>query len=116
MLVCKIADEQLGEIEPERHLAFQTAGDAAATAHAIRQFFDDVKSRLPSVFTDESDRLHIDDASLEAVVKGLQEYRLLGYDRHAVGTAFQLLRAGPYKARKGLISLRRPWWIASSKS
>ena len=41
LLVCKIADEQLGEIDPERHLAFQLAGDAAATAYAIREFFQD---------------------------------------------------------------------------
>lgn len=101
LLVCKIADEQLGEVEPERHLAFQTAGDAAATAHAVREFFQDVKSRLPSVFTDESDRLHIDDASLEAVVKGLQPYRLLGYDRHAVGTAFQILRGRALQGEEG---------------
>lgn len=101
LLVCKIADEQMGEIEPERHLAFQRAGDAGATAYAIKEFFQEVKRRLPSVFTDEADRLHIDDASLEAVVKTLERYRLLGFDRHAVGTAFQILRGRALKGEEG---------------
>lgn len=101
LLVCKIADEQLGELDPERHLAFQLAGKTSDTAYAIREFFQDVKRRLPSVFTDESDRLHIDDASLETVVKALSHYRLLGFDRHAVGTAFQVLRGRALKGEEG---------------
>ncbi len=101
LLVCKIADEQLGESEPERHLAFQSAGGPELTAQALRHFFQDVKQRLPSVFTDESDRIHIDDASLFAVVKGLEHYRLLGYDRHAVGTAFQILRGRALQGEEG---------------
>lgn len=101
LLVCKIADEQLGEVDPQRHLAFQSAGSTAATAYAIREFFQDVKRRFPSVFTDEADRLHVDDASLEAVVKALEHYRLLGFDRHAVGTAFQILRGRALKGEEG---------------
>jgi type I restriction enzyme M protein len=101
LLVCKIADEQLGEVDPQRHLAFQRAGSTPATAYAIREFFQDVKRRLPSVFTDEADRLHVDDASLEAVVKTLEHYRLLGFDRHAVGTAFQILRGRALKGEEG---------------
>lgn len=101
LLVCKIADEQLGEIEPERHLAFQIAGDEEVTEVAIKRFFEDVRQRLPSVFTDESDQLHIDKASLYAVVRGLEPYRLLGYDRHAVGTAFQVLRGRALRGEEG---------------
>lgn len=101
LLICKIADEQLGEAEPERHLAFQRAGDAPATGYAIREFFQDVKRRYPSVFTDDSDRLHIDDSSLEAVVRTLEHYRLIGFDRHAVGTAFQVLRGRALKGEEG---------------
>jgi type I restriction enzyme M protein len=101
LLICKIADEQLGEIEPERHLAFQRAGDAKDTAYAIREFFSDVRRRYSSVFTDDSDRLHIDDASLDNVVKSLERYRLLGFDRHAVGAAFQILRGRALKGEEG---------------
>jgi type I restriction-modification system DNA methylase subunit len=101
LLICKIADEQLGEVEPERHLAFQRAGDAPATGYAIREFFQDVKRRHPSVFTDDSDRLHVDDSSLEAVVRTLERYRLTGFDRHAVGTAFQVLRGRALKGEEG---------------
>lgn len=101
LLICKIADEQAGEVQPERPLAFQRAGDAASTGHAIRQFFTDVKRRYPSIFTDDSDRIHIDDASLEEVVRALENYRLLGYDRHAVGTAFQVLRGRALKGQEG---------------
>jgi type I restriction enzyme M protein len=101
LLICKIADEQLGEIESDRHLAFQSAGEPADTAYAIRQFFQDVKRRFPSVFTDDSDRLHIDDVSLDSVVKSLQQYRLLGFDRHAVGSAFQVLRGRALKGEEG---------------
>lgn len=101
LLICKIADEQEGELEPERPLAFQLAGSPAATAVVIRRFFDEVKTRLSSVFTDESDRLHIDDSSLDTVVRTLQPYRLLGHDRHAVGTAFQILRGRALKGEEG---------------
>lgn len=101
LLICKIADEQQGEVEPERNLHFQRAGDAATTGHAIRQFFLDVKRRYPSIFTDDSDRLNIDDNSLQAVVETLERYRLLGFDRHAVGTAFQILRGRALKGEEG---------------
>lgn len=101
LLICKIADEQSGELNPQRPLAFQPAGDAAATGYAIREFFQDVKRRLPSVFTDKSDRLHVDDASIERAVKSLAHYRLLGFDRHAVGTAFQVLRGRALKGEEG---------------
>jgi len=101
LLVCKIADEQQGESDPERTLAFQIAGDAETTGHAIRQFFEDVKRRLPSVFTDETERLHVDDASIDDVVRRLERYRLLGIDRHAVGKAFQVLRGRALKGQEG---------------
>jgi len=68
LLICKIMDEQDGELDPQRALAFQLGSSREATAEKIRRYFDTVKSRLTSVFTDESDRLHIDDASLEEVV------------------------------------------------
>jgi type I restriction enzyme M protein len=101
LLICKIADEQMGEVDPDRHLAFQRAGNTLATGYAIREFFQDVKRRFPSVFTDEADRLNVDDASLEAVVMSLEHYRLLGFDRHAVGTAFQILRGRALKGEEG---------------
>lgn len=101
LVVCKIADEQQGESDPHRHLAFQHAPDAATTAHSIRQFFEDVKRRLPSVFTDDSERLHVDDASLDNVVRRLERYRLLGFDRHVVGKAFQVLRPRALKGQEG---------------
>jgi type I restriction enzyme M protein len=101
LLVCKIADEQAGEPDPQRPMAFQAAGRAAATAHAIRNLFLEVRSRLPSVFTDDADRIHIDDDSLQDVVMTLQPYRLLGHDRHAVGKAFQVLRGRALKGEEG---------------
>lgn len=101
LLICKIVDEQAGELEPERPLAFQLAGSASLTGQVIRRFFNDVKGRLSSVFTDDGDRLHIDDSSLETVVRTLQSYRLLGHDRHAVGTAFQILRGRALKGEEG---------------
>jgi len=101
LLVCKIVDEQAAELDPERPMAFQSAGSSSATGTAIRCFFGDVKRVLPSVFTDEGDRLHIDDSSLEAVVKALQPYRLLGHDRHAVGKAFEILRGRALKGEEG---------------
>lgn len=101
LLICKIADEQYGEMDPERPMAFQVAGTSAVTGQAVRQFFLDVRSRLQSVFTDESDRLHIDDDSLQTVVLTLQPYRLLGHDRHAVGKAFQILRGRALKGQEG---------------
>lgn len=101
LLICKIADEQEGELDPRRPMAFQVAGKPAATAQALRNFFASVRSRLPSVFTDDSDRLHIDDGSLQAVVSTLQPYRLLGHDRHAVGKAFQILRGRALKGEEG---------------
>jgi type I restriction enzyme M protein len=101
LLICKIADEQEGELAPERQMAFQLAGTRAATAEAVRRYFTDVKKRLPSVFTDPDERLHVDDASLEEVIKTLQPYRILGHDRHAVGTAFQVLRGRALKGDEG---------------
>lgn len=82
-------------------MAFQVAGQPAVTGEAIRRFFLEVRSRLQSVFTDASDRLHIDDDSLHAVVLTLQPYRLLGHDRHAVGKAFQILRGHALKGEEG---------------
>jgi type I restriction enzyme M protein len=101
LLICKIMDEQEGEISPDRPLAFQLAGSRGGTADKIRQYFGTVKSKLTSVFTDESDRLHIDEASLEEVVRRLQHWRLLGHDRQAVGAAFQVLRGRALKGEEG---------------
>lgn len=101
LLICKIVDEQHGELEPERSLAFQLGRSRPNTGEAIRVFFEDVKSRLSSVFTDETDRFHVDDASIETVVRTLQPYRLLGHDRQAVGTAFQILRGRALKGEEG---------------
>src|SRR6185312_6233671 len=101
LLICKIMDEQEGELSPHRTLAFQLGGTREATAEKIREYFNVVKSRLTSVFTDESDRLHIDNASLEEVVKKLQNWRLLGHDRQAVGAAFQVLRGRALKGEEG---------------
>lgn len=101
LLICKIADEQAGELDPERPMAFQVAGKPSDTAQAIRNFYAEVRSRLRSVFTDNTDRLHIDDESLQTVVLTLQPYRLLGHDRHAVGKAFQTLRGRALKGEEG---------------
>lgn len=101
LLICKIADEQEGELDPERPMAFQVAGTPAETGKAIRGLFATVQSRLPSVFTDASERLHVDDRSLHGVVSTLQPYRLLGHDRHAVGKAFQILRGRALKGEEG---------------
>lgn len=101
LLICKIADEQEGEVSPDRPLAFQLAGPRDATAEKVRRYFDAVKQKLPSVFPDESDRLHIDDASMEEVVRKLQYWRLLGHDRQAVGAAFQVLRGRAQKGEEG---------------
>lgn len=101
LIICKIADEQRGELDPKRPMAFQLAGSAENTAHAIRQFFEDVRNSLASVFTEDDDRLHIDDSSLQTVVETLQPYRLLGHDRQAVGTAFQVLRGRALKGEEG---------------
>lgn len=98
LLLCKIADEQAGEIDPGRPLAFQVfETDSAA---AVRRFFLDVRSRLAAVFGD-ADHLHLDDESLSAVVRTLQPYRLLGNDRHVVGKAFQILRGRALKGEEG---------------
>lgn len=101
LLICKIVDEQRGELDQDRSLAFQHASTPEATAYAIRNFFKDVQRQLPSVFTDEADRLHIDDESLDDAVRSLERYRLLGFDRHAVGTAFQVLRGRALKGEEG---------------
>ena len=101
LLICKIIDEQEGEVDPDRPLAFQLAATRDATAEKIRQYFDIVKARLTSVFTDESDRLHIDDGSLEVVVRTLQDWQLLGHNRQAVGKAFQVLRGRALKGEEG---------------
>jgi type I restriction enzyme M protein len=101
LLICKIADEQDGEVAPDRPLAFQLAGSRDATAENIRQYFTTVKQKLTSVFPDESERLHIDDASVEEVVRKLQSWRLLGHDRQAVGSAFQVLRGRAQKGEEG---------------
>lgn len=101
LLICKIVDEQRGELDQDRSLAFQHASAPDSTAYAIRNFFKDVQRQLPSVFTDDADRLHIDDASLDDAVRSLERYRLLGFDRHAVGTAFQVLRGRALKGEEG---------------
>lgn len=101
LLICKIADEQEGEVEPERPMAFQLAGTTKATGESIRRYFKEIKKRLTSVFTDRDERLHIDDNSLEEVVRTLQPYTLLDHDRHAVGTAFQVLRGRALKGEEG---------------
>lgn len=103
LLICKIMDEQDGELSPDKPLVFQMAGSRNATGEKIRQYFTTVKSRLTSVFTDsdDADRLHIDNASLEEVVKKLQNWRLLGHDRQAVGKAFQVLRGRALKGEEG---------------
>ena len=101
LLISKILDEQDGELDSKGPLSFQLAGSRAETAETIRGYFDSVRKRLPSVFNDESDRLHIDDASLEEVVRTLQGWRLLGHDRQAVGKAFQVLRGRALKGEEG---------------
>ena len=101
LLICKIMDEQEGELSPDRPMAFQLGGNREATGEAIRAYFTSVKARLTSVFTDESDRLHVDDASLEEVTRTLQNWRLLGHDRQAVGKAFQVLRGRALKGEEG---------------
>lgn len=101
LLICKIADEQEAELDPARPMAFQSAGSEDRTAESLRRFFQDVRNRLPSVFTDPDERLHVDDASLEEVVRTLQPYRLLGHDRHAVGKAFEVLRGRALKGEEG---------------
>lgn len=101
LLICKIMDEQEGELSPDRPMAFQLAGTREATGESIRTYFNGVKARLTSVFTDESDRLHVDDASIEEVVRTLQDWRLLGHDRQAVGKAFQVLRGRALKGEEG---------------
>lgn len=101
LLICKIADEQVGEVDPERPMAFQVAVTPAATAQTLRRYFLEVKSSLKSVFTDDADRLHIDDASLHAVVLTLQPYRLVGHARQSVGRAFQTLRGRALKGQEG---------------
>lgn len=101
LLICKIADEQQGELDPHRPMAFQVAGSPEATGAAIRRFFFDVRSRLGSVLRDDSDRLHVDDESLASVVQTLQAYKLLGHDRHAVGIAFEILRGRAQKSDAG---------------
>jgi type I restriction enzyme M protein len=101
LLICKIMDEQEGELSPDRPMAFQLAGTRAGTGESIRTYFASVKTRLTSVFTDESDRLHVDDASIEEVVRTLQDWRLLGHDRQAVGKAFQVLRGRALKGEEG---------------
>lgn len=101
LLICKIADERAGERAPSRPLSFQVAGSPSETSVSIRAFFAEVRSRLPSVFPDDADRLHLDDDSLRSVVLALQPYRLLGNDRHAVGKAFEVLRARGLKGEEG---------------
>lgn len=101
LLICKIMDEREGELSPERPMAFQLAGSRGATADKITHYFTSVKAQLTSVFTDESDRLHIDNTSLEEVVRTLQNWRLLGHDRQAVGKAFQVLRGRALKGEEG---------------
>lgn len=101
LLICKIADEQAGEADPDRTLAFQRAATRAATATAIRHFFNDTRNRLRSVFVDDSDMIHVDDASLERIVEALEPYQLLGNDRHVVGEAFQILRGKALKGTEG---------------
>lgn len=101
LLICKISDEQSGELDPERPMAFQLAATRAATAEAIRRLFSDTRGKLRSVFVDTSDILHLDDASIENVVRTLQAYRLTGHDRHAVGDAFQVLRGRALKGDEG---------------
>jgi type I restriction enzyme M protein len=101
LLICKIADEQASEVEPERPMAFQLMSSRHATAEAIRRWFKATRDDLRSVFVDDSDELHVDDASIENVVKTLERYRLTGHDRHAVGTAFQVLRGRALKGDEG---------------
>jgi len=101
LLICKIADEQEGELDHERSMAFQSAGSKARTAEGVRRYFNSVRAAHPSVFTDPDERLHIDDSSLEEVVKTLQPYLLLGHDRHAVGKAFEVLRGRALKGEEG---------------
>lgn len=101
LLICKIMDEQEGELSPDRPMAFQLAGSREATGEAVRAYFADVKTKLTSVFTDESDRLHVDDNSIEEVVRTLQNWKLLGHDRQAVGKAFQVLRGRALQGEEG---------------
>lgn len=100
LLICKIADEQAGEMDATRPMAFQRSA-LAGTADAIRNLFRDTRDRFPTVFTDPEERLVLDDASIEAVVQTLQPYRLLGHDRHAVGRAFEVLRGRALKGEEG---------------
>lgn len=101
LLITKIMDEQDGELSPERPMAFQLASSREATSEKLHHYFASVKTRLTSVFTDNSDRLHIDDASLEEVVRTLQHWKLLGHNRQAVGKAFQVLRGRALKGQEG---------------
>jgi type I restriction enzyme M protein len=101
LLICKISDEQEGELSPDRPMGFQLSGSRNVSAAAIRKYFAKVKAALPSVFTDETDQLHIDDSSLEEVVRTLQNWRLLGHNRQAVGSAFQVLRGRALKGQEG---------------
>jgi len=101
LLICKIAEEQEAELNPDRTMAFQLAATRAATAESVRRLFTDTRNKLRSVFVDEADILHLDDASIENVVRTLQAYRLTGHDRHTVGDAFQVLRGRALKGDEG---------------
>lgn len=101
LIICKIADEQDGEMDPGRATAFQVRGGAKTTGAAIRQLFTQTRDQLRSVFTDADDRLLVDDDSIYSIVQALQSYRLMGHDRQAVGQAFQVLRGRALKGEEG---------------
>lgn len=101
LLIAKIVDERDSDLAPERELEFQASKSPSETAERIIKWVDSVKGRYKNLFADERESLSLDHNSIDHVVKSLQNWRLLGHDRAAVGKAFETLKGRAIKGQEG---------------
>jgi type I restriction enzyme M protein len=101
LLIAKIVDERDSDLFPERELEFQAAKDSLTTTKQITNWVMTVRQRYKNLFAQEREALTLDPNSIDHVVKSLQNWRLLGHDRLAVGKAFETLKGRAIKGQEG---------------
>ena len=101
LLIAKIVDEMRSDVDPNRELEFQTAKTAVETAANIKKLVQAVRSEYKQLFSEDQESLTLDENSIDHIVKSLQNWRLLGHDRHAVGKAFEVLKGRAIKGQEG---------------
>lgn len=104
LIFCKLTDEYNGEQNKTDIPAFQIK--EGETTKELRKRIDGLweetkKGFLGEPIFDESEKIEIDDYSLELIVSLLQDYALLRTDKDVVGDAFEVFAERQFAGDKG---------------